>query len=215
MDRRHLLSVLGGSLVGASMPGVGLAKVPAPNPRGGSRFGKLPNYELTTHEGKAVKFYDDLVRGKLVMINFMYTHCKGICPGQTANLLKVQKQLGDRAGKDVFMYSITLEPKVDTPAVLRRHAESQRTGPGWTYLTGKPEEIDTLRRRLGFIDLDPAKDVQSQSHIGVVVYGYEPLNRWAACPALAAPDLIAYNVLSLLGEPVPWQPEFRKSNGKG
>jgi protein SCO1/2 len=212
MDRRHLLSVLGGSLVGASIPRIGQATVPTTGARG-IRSGPLPNYELTTHEGKQVRFYDDLVRGKLVLINFMYTHCKGICPGQTANLLKVQKQLGDRVGRDVFMYSITLEPKVDTPEVLRRHAASYRTGPGWTYLTGKPDDIEALRRRLGFIDLDPAKDVQSSSHIGVIVYGYEPLHRWAACPALAAPDLIAHNALSLLGEPVPWQPAFRKSRG--
>jgi protein SCO1/2 len=70
---------------------------------------------LTTHEGKKVKFYDDLIKDKIVIINFMYVKCEGTCPGTTANLVKVQKLLGDRVGKDIFMYSITLKPEEDTP----------------------------------------------------------------------------------------------------
>src|SRR5262244_4555241 len=68
----------------------------------------FPNVTLTTHEGKKVKFYDDLLKDKIVIINFMYIRCQGTCPGTTANLVKVQKLLGDRVGKDIFMYSITL-----------------------------------------------------------------------------------------------------------
>jgi protein SCO1 len=203
MDRRQLLSMLGGSA-----PATGLAKV-APRRRAPR---DLPNFELTTHEGKQVRFYDDLLRGKLVLINFMYTDCRGVCPGQTANLLKVQQQLGDRVGRDVFMYSLTLQAKADTPEVLRKYADAHRTGPGWLYLTGKPAEIEIIRRRLGFVDSDPARDVVPSSHIGVALYGYEPLDRWAACPALGAPDLMASNILSLKGERAPWLSTFRKSH---
>jgi protein SCO1 len=206
MDRRHLLSMLGGFA-----PATGLATV-APRAAGrGPASSKLPNFELTTHEGKQVRFYDDLLHGKLVLINFMYTHCRATCPPQTANLLKVQRQLGDRVGKDVFMYSLTLEPKADTPQVLRQYAEAHRTGPGWLYLTGKPAEIEIIRRGLGFVDRDPARDAVPSSHIGVVVYGYEPLDRWAACPALGPADLMAHNILSLKGERAPWLSTFRKS----
>jgi protein SCO1/2 len=206
MERRQFLSVLGGSA-----PAAGLATV-APRAAGrGPRAGYLPNFELTTHEGKQVRFYDDLLRGKLVLINFMYTHCGGLCPGQTANLVKVQRHLGARVGRDVFMYSLTLEPEADTPQVLREYAEAYDIRPGWLYLTGKSAEIEIIRRRLGFVDRDPARDVERSTHIGVVLYGYEPLDRWAACPALGEPDLLAYNILSLKGERPPWLSTFRKS----
>src|SRR5882724_7870803 len=75
----------------------------------------FPNVELTTHEGKKVRFYDDLIKDKIVVINFMYAQCEGICPGITANLVKVQKILEDRVGRDIFMYSITLKPEEDSP----------------------------------------------------------------------------------------------------
>src|SRR5690242_12017621 len=91
--------------------------------RGGSarrtgRFGAgyFPNVVLETHEGREVRFYDDLLKGKIVLVNFMYSVCRGVCPSVTTNLLKVQKLLGDRVGKDVFIYSITLKPDEDTPA---------------------------------------------------------------------------------------------------
>jgi len=207
MERREFLSMLGGS-----PPAAGRG-TPAPRTASrGPRAGYLPNFELTTHEGKRVRFYDDLLRGKLVLINFMYTHCSGFCPGQTANLVKVQRHLGDRVGRDVFMYSLTLDPEVDTPRVLREYAEAYDTRPGWLYLTGKPAEIEIIRRRLGFVDLDPARDVERSTHTGVVLYGYEPLDRWAACPALGEPDLMASNILSLIGERPPWLSTFRKSS---
>ena len=212
MDRREAMSLFG---LGAPLAvGAVLAARSGPGPGRGAGLRGLPNYALTTHEGREVRFYDDLVKGKLVLINFMYTNCKGICPGQTANLVKVQRHFGDRAGRDVHMYSITLQPEVDTPAELKKHAQAHRTGPGWTYLTGAPADVESLRRRLGFVDLDPAKDRLNGSHIGVLLYGNEPLDRWAACPAMAAPDLIAYNVLGLKGEAPPWMPPFRKSSGR-
>src|SRR4026209_1555209 len=75
----------------------------------------FPNFELTTHEGKKVHFYDDLIKDKIVVINFMYANCQGVCMPVTMNLKKVQNLLGDRVGRDIFMYSITLKPEEDTP----------------------------------------------------------------------------------------------------
>src|SRR5215510_2083471 len=67
----------------------------------------FPNVALTTHEGRKVRFYDDLIKDKIVTINFMYADCDGVCPGITANLARVQKLLGDRVGRDIFMLSCT------------------------------------------------------------------------------------------------------------
>ena len=88
----------------------------------GPRAGYFPDVVLRTHENKTVRFYDDLIRGKIVLINFMYATCKGLCPRQTANLVQVQKALENRIGRDIFMYSLTLKPEQHTPEVLREYA---------------------------------------------------------------------------------------------
>src|SRR5471030_3505022 len=82
-----------------------------------------------------VRFYDDLIKGRTVVISFMFTSCKAICPRTSANLLKVRSALGDHVGRDVFFYSLTLDPATDSPAVLNQYARKIGVGPGWTFLT--------------------------------------------------------------------------------
>jgi len=82
----------------------------------------FPNVPLTTQDGTTVHFYDDLLKGKSVAINVIYTSCKDECPLETARLVQVQKILGGRVGKDIFFYSITIDPKQDTPKVLKAYA---------------------------------------------------------------------------------------------
>jgi protein SCO1/2 len=160
----------------------------------GPRDGYFPNVVLTTHENERTRFYDDLVRGRIAVFTFMYTTCEGRCPLYTANLVKVQQLLGSRAGKDIFMYSITLDPLVDTPKVLRRYVEDHGIGEGWTFLTGKPADIELLRQRLGFVEADPELDKQKSAHTGLIRYGNEKLDRWSACPAMTNPSEIVQNL---------------------
>jgi protein SCO1/2 len=162
----------------------------------------FPNVTLTTHDGKKVKFYDDLLKDKIVIINFMYIRCQGTCPGTTANLVKVQKLLGDRVGKDIFMYSITLKPEEDTAKDLDAYAKAYKVGPGWTFLTGDPKDIELLRLKLGFIDRDPVRDANKSNHIGMLRWGNEPHTLWAGCPALLAPGKIVKEI-SLVDWPAP------------
>ena len=162
----------------------------------GSRANYFPNFELTNHEGKTVRFYDDLIHGnKIVLFNFMYAQCEGICPGMTANLVRVQKLLGARVGRDIFMHSITLKPEQDKPEDLKMYVEMHGVKPGWQFLTGKREDIEVLRRKLGFTDPNPAFDKDISQHIGLVRFGNEAIDRWAACPALGNPEQIVKSVL--------------------
>ena len=154
----------------------------------------FPNILLTTHDGKKVRFYDDLIKNKIVIINFMYAKCEGVCPGITANLVKVQKLLGDRVGRDIFMYSFTLKPEHDTPAVLKAYAEAYNVKKGWKFLTGAPEDMELLRRKLGFTDPDPERDKDKSNHIGNVRYGNEPMMRWASCPGLTKANWIVESI---------------------
>ncbi len=160
------------------------------------RFRQLhfPNVTLTTHEGKAVRFYDDLLKDKVVTINLMYTSCAEVCPVTTAHLVKVQKLLGEQVGRDIFMYSLTIDPNHDTPAALKNYAEKFHVGPGWLFLTGKDDHLELLRRKLGFVDPNPEVDKDRANHIGTLEYGNEPLMLWGACPGLAHPEWIAKEI---------------------
>ncbi len=192
VNRRDTLIGLAGCATGAALAAWG-ARQPRLRPGvAGQGIGplSLPNVVLTTHEGRTVRFYDDLLRNRIVLVNFMYARCSGTCPAQTANLRRVQLALGDRAGREVYMYSLTLKPREDTPDVLRRYARRHGIEPGWLFLTGSADDIELLRRRLGFTDPDPVVDADTSSHIGMVVLGNEPLQRWMACPALTEPALI-------------------------
>ena len=155
------------------------------------RMGHLPNVELITQTGKKVHFYDDLVKDKMVVINFMYTHCEKVCPPIMANLARVQKMLKGRVGKDIFFYSITLKPEEDTPEVLKKYAKELGVGKGWYLLTGKPQDIEFLRKKLGFKYADPAEDADKSNHIGMLRLGNEPFMRWSACQGQARTEWIA------------------------
>ena len=150
----------------------------------------FPNVELMTHDGEIVRFYDDLIRNKVVAINMMYAQCTGICPMATANLLQVQDMLGERVGRDVFMYSITLQPELDNSAGLKRYAERHGIGSGWKFLTGDPADIELLRYKLGFFDREAGLDDVKENHTGMVRIGNDAVNRWSMAPSLAEPRQI-------------------------
>src|SRR5260221_9633098 len=179
VKRRDLF--LGGALALVA-PG-GLCVGSTSRSAAGPRVGYFPNVALRTHEDKTVRFYDDLIAGKFVVINFMYTGCGEICPGMTANLVEVQRLLGERIGRDIFMYSITLQPELDTPAILRGYAETFGVQPGWLFLTGARDDVELLRRKLGFVDPDPLVDRDLGQHIGIVKFCIEKLDRGPGSPA--------------------------------
>jgi protein SCO1/2 len=145
----------------------------------------LPNVPLITHEGNEVRFYDDLIKDKVVSLNFFYSKCDEICPMVSANLAKVQKLLGDQVGRQFFMYSITLKPEEDSVDVVRNYRESWHAAPGWTFFTGKSADIEKIRKGIGFTYPEPAVDKDKTQHIGNVRYGNEALILWAACPGMA------------------------------
>jgi protein SCO1 len=151
----------------------------------------FPDLTLFTQDNRQVRFYQDLVKDKIVLFNFFYAHCEGICPLVTHHLVKVQQLLGGRMGKDIFINSITLKPAEDTPAVLKEYAKMHGVKTGWNLLTGKPDDVETLRRSLGFTNLDPILDQDKSQHIGNIRYGSEPLMQWTALPGMTNPDSIA------------------------
>ena len=151
----------------------------------------FPNVVLETQDGERVRLYDDLLKGKTVLVHFIDADCRdALCPAVTENLVQLQRLLGERCGRDVFMYSFTLAPREDTPARLRRYRETYKVGPGWTFLTGSVSDLELCRVRFGFTDPDPALDRSRAQHTNVVLLGNEPHERWIASPALTSPRFL-------------------------
>lgn len=161
---------------------------------------RFPNPLLTTHEGREVRFYDDLVRGRVVMVNFSYTQCKGSCPRSTRQLLAVQELLGERFGRDITLLTLSLDPENDTPEAMRRYVEAHEGRPGWIWLTGRRDDIEAIRRFVGFTEPDPVIDADRTQHTNLVLVGDDRTGRWAHTPALVRPELIVETVLRTAGE---------------
>lgn len=189
--KRLFLNSLWGAATYAALAPAGAASPQANGPRAGY----FPNVIVQNQDGARLHFYDDIVRGKRVAFNMMYTSCSGICPGNTANLLQVQEMLGDRLGKEVFMCSLTLRPEYDSPAELKAYMKRYGIKPGWSFLTGVPQEIDAIRRNLGFYDTDPKVDTDLSQHTGMLRIGNEKLDRWRMAPVMASPKQIARAIL--------------------
>ncbi|OLE79211.1 MAG: hypothetical protein AUF76_17425 [Acidobacteria bacterium 13_1_20CM_2_65_9] len=149
---------------------------------------------MQTQEGTRVLFYDDLIKGKIVLVNFMFTSCTTLCPQTTANLVKVEEALGEHVGRDIRMISVTVDPDTDTPDVLKKFSRRYDTKPGWYFVTGKKKDIELIRRRLGVYD----KDTDKTQHTGILVYGNEATGHWAATPAMARPAAIVRSVMALV-----------------
>jgi protein SCO1 len=176
------------------------AKLAGSQPMPGRSAHRIPDVEVLDQDGKSYRLHSDLIKGKVVLFNFMYADCDGICPLQTETLKRVYKEFGDRMGKEIIMLSFSLQPEVDRPEKLKHYTEMHEIpdeGKNWKFLTGDPETFEKLRRALGFFDPVPEFDLQNATHLGMVRYGVETEDRWAGCPAGSLPKVIANNVLRL------------------
>jgi cytochrome oxidase Cu insertion factor (SCO1/SenC/PrrC family) len=174
---------------GPSQPDAEVKKARTPAEAAAAYF---PNTVLMTQDDKPVRFFDDLLKGKIVIINFMFTTCTGICPPMTANLAKVQDYLGERVGREVNMISISVDPAVDTPEALKKYADNYKTKPGWYFLTGKKEDVDLVLRKVGgFVK---SKD----DHSTLLMIGNVETGEWMKVFAMAKPAEIADKVIKLV-----------------
>jgi cytochrome oxidase Cu insertion factor (SCO1/SenC/PrrC family)/cytochrome c2 len=158
-----------------------------------ARWGEnyFPNLTVVTHEGKTVRFYEDLVKGKIVVINFIYTSCPDICSLSTARMAQVRKWLGARVGRDILIYSISLDPEHDTPEVLAKYAKAFSAGPGWQFLTGKPEDIHLIRWKLG------ERSRTLDEHRSDMVLGNDLTGEWRRISLMGNLKLVTQRILEM------------------
>ena len=128
--------------------------------------------ELINQDGKKVRFYSDVLKGRTVIVNAFFTSCTSVCPPMNRNMEKIQEALGDRVGRDVFLVSMTVDPETDTPARMKEYAKKFHAGSGWIFLTGKKENLDWALYKLG--QYVASKD----DHQTVLIIGNEPTGLW-------------------------------------
>ena len=153
----------------------------------------FPNHVLLTQDNRPVRFFDDLLKGKTVLINFVFTTCTGVCPPMTANLAKVQEYLGDRVGRDINMITISVDPLIDTPAEMKKYADKFKAKPGWYFLTGKKENVDQVLYKVGGYVEDKAQ------HVNLLMIGNLETGEWTKVFAMSRPSDIADAALKVAG----------------
>jgi protein SCO1/2 len=163
---------------------------------GGQQF---PNVELTTQHGQKVRLYDDLLKGKTVAVNTFFAGCGDVCPLGTAKMLELQKLFGDRVGKDIFFYSISIDPIHDTPETLKAYADRFNVGPGWLFLTGKEKDLQLVTRALGLGNLQAT--APRDNHSTTLMVGSEQSGQWMKNSATDNPRFVAASVQTFLGWP--------------
>jgi protein SCO1/2 len=154
---------------------VAVAQQPAPSVA--AKY--FSDVELINQDGEKLRFYSDVLKDKVVIINSFFSTCTSVCPPMNRNLEKIQDALGDRLGKDVFLVSISVDPETDTPARLKEYSQRFHARPGWLFLTGKKENVDWALYKLG-------QYVETKNdHSTIVIIGNEPKGLWKKALGLA------------------------------
>lgn len=168
----------------------------APSPAPASEISAAHDYfgdtELVTHEGERVRFYSDLLDGKVVVINAFFASCEGVCPVMAAKLAEIQSWLGDRLGEEARILSISVDPERDTPAVLADYARRWQARDGWYFLTGEPENVRRVLGRLG------AAVEEREAHTNLLFVGNVPTGLWKKALGVAPAGELAAIVDSVL-----------------
>lgn len=146
---------------------------------------KIPDVTVADQNGRRLRFYGDLVAGKVVAINFIFTTCTAICPLLTATFRRLQQELGEQVGREVWLISISVDPGIDTPERLRDFAAKFKAGPGWTFVTGDKNEIDSVLQALG------VAVANKNDHTPMVLIGNDATGVWTRTYGLSSPATMA------------------------
>ncbi|HEV2663673.1 MAG TPA: SCO family protein [Blastocatellia bacterium] len=144
----------------------------------------IPDLPLLNQDGKQIHFYRDLIKGKVVAINFIFTTCTTICPPMAATFSRVQNLMGERLGKDFYLISISVDPAVDTPQRLKAWGAKFGAKPGWTFVTGNKPEMDQLLKALS------GYSARKEDHSPTILIGNDAKGVWTRAYGLAKPALL-------------------------
>ena len=163
-----------------------------PAPSAAAKY--FSDVELINQDGQKLRFYSDVLKDKIVIINAFFSTCTSVCPPMNRNLEKIQDALGDRLGKEVFLVSISVDPENDTPERLKEYSQRFHAKPGWLFLTGKKENVDWALYKLG-------QYVETKNdHTSILIIGNEPKGLWKKAFGLAKSDELLHIVNDVIND---------------
>jgi protein SCO1/2 len=147
---------------------------------------------LVDQDGVERQFYSDLIKGKVAIVNVMFTTCENSCPVMEANFERIEKWLGPRLGADVRLISISIDPETDTPSRLKAYAQRFNARPGWYFLGGRKDNVELILRKLGlYVE-------QKQDHLNLFLIGNDRTGLWKKALGISDPDKLIQVVSSVL-----------------
>jgi protein SCO1 len=168
------------------------AKAQSSSPSGPTKV-SIPDVSVMDQDGRRLHFYSDLVKGKTVAINFVFTTCTTICPPMTANFAKVQKMMLERGEKDFQLISVSVDPENDSPARLKAYADLFHAKPGWTFVTGARAELEPVWKAFGVFSGGAKED-----HAPTVVIGNDAQHIWTYASGLTSPAKLVNAIAAVL-----------------
>ena len=174
------------------------APLAAPDAKGGTRDPKayFTDLELLTQDGRKVRFYSDVLQGRTVLLNVIYTNCGDACPLITQQLNDVRRRLPEQFGKQVHFITLSSDPKRDSPKAMKQFAQKQSADvEGWTFLTGSKQNLDHILKKLGMYS------EQVEGHSTQLIAGNVDAKRWSKIRPDASPAAIAERLSTLAGAP--------------
>ena len=149
---------------------------------------------LLNQDGEQMRLYSDLLKDKVVVINFFFATCQGSCLPMNRNVQKAQDIFGDRLGKDAYIISVSVDPVTDTPARLKEYAAKVGARPGWYFITGDKENVALALKKLGqYVE-------NREDHTNIVLIGNERTGLWKKAFGLAKSEEFNKVIESVLND---------------
>ena len=164
----------------------------------------IPDTVVLDQDNRKLHFYSDLIKGKTVAINFIFTTCTTICPPLTANFAKLQRIMSERGENDFQLISVSVDPETDTPEKLKCYAEKFGAKAGWSFVTGTRAELEPIWRAFKVYTSNKL------DHTAMVVIGNDTQDRWIYASGLSSAKELGGAIDSVLS---PKQPVHASAAG--
>ena len=158
-----------------------------PNNKWGANY--FPNVPVIDQNGRTLNFYDDVIKGKIVVISFIYTSCQDLCPLTTAKMAQLEDKLDGAVGRDLFFVSMSVDPENDTPERMKAFADAFDAGPGWLFLTGKVADVRAINYKLG-----DRSDRNLADHRNEIVLGNDAIGDWQRASVFGDLDSLVISI---------------------
>lgn len=151
--------------------------------------------EVVDQYGKPIRFYSDVLKDRVVLINFIFTNCQDACPMMTHKLMQVRYLLAEAIKDDVWFISISIDPERDTPEAMMAFAEKLGVDQKrWIFLTGKKENLDHIVNKLG------QYTEEVEAHSTLMLAGNDRTRHWVRVMPMVPPAGVAEQLRALTEE---------------